>query len=100
MVVEITKDNFEAEVLKAEGPVLVDFWAAWCMPCKMLSPIVDAVSEERADVKVCKLNIDDQQELAIKYGVMSIPTLIKFENGEVANKSIGLVSKEAILEML
>ncbi len=100
MVVEITKDNFETEVLKAEGPVLVDFWAAWCMPCKMLSPIVDAVAEERADVKVCKINIDDQQELAIKYGVMSIPTLIKFEKGEVANKSIGLVSKDAILEML
>ena len=84
----------------AKEPVLVDFWAAWCMPCKMLSPIVDQVASERSDVKVCKINIDDEGELAIRYGVMSIPTLIVFKNGEIANKSIGLISKEDILALL
>ena len=100
MITTITKENFDKEVLAAKGPVLVDFWAAWCTPCKMLSPIVDSVAEERSDVKVCKVNIDDEGELAIRFGVMSIPTLIVFKDGEVANKSVGLVSREEILALL
>ncbi len=100
MIMNITKENFDKEVLFAEGPVLVDFWASWCMPCKMLSPIVDAVAEARDDVKVCKINIDDEGELAIRYGVMSIPTVIVFKNGEITNKSVGLVSKEELLSLL
>ena len=99
-MITITKDNFEKEVLQAEGTVLVDFWAAWCMPCKMLSPAVDAVAQERSDVKVCKINIDEEPELAIRFGVMSIPTLLVFKDGEVANKSVGLISKEDILALL
>ena len=100
MITTVTKENFDQEVLMAKEPVLVDFWAAWCMPCKMLSPIVDQVASERSDVKVCKINIDDEGELAIRYGVISIPTLIVFKNGEIANKSIGLISKEDILALL
>ena len=100
MITTVTKENFDQEVLMAKEPVLVDFWAAWCMPCKMLSPIVDQVASERSDVKVCKINIDDEVELAIRYGVMSIPTLIVFKNGEITNKSIGLISKEDILALL
>ena len=100
MITTVTKENFDQEVLMAKEPVLVDFWAAWCMPCKMLSPIVDQVASERSDVKVCKINIDDEGELAIRYGVMSIPTLIVFKNGEIANKSICLISKEDILALL
>ena len=100
MITTVTKENFDQEVLMAKEPVLVDFWATWCMPCKMLSPIVDQVASERSDVKVCKINIDDEGELAIRYGVMSIPTLIVFKNGEIANKSIGLISKEDILALL
>ena len=100
MITTVTKENFDQEVLMAKEPVLVDFWAAWCMPCKMLSPIVDQVASERSDVKVCKINIYDEGELAIRYGVMSIPTLIVFKNGEIANKSIGLISKEDILALL
>lgn len=100
MITTITKDNFEKEVLMEKKPVLVDFWAAWCTPCKMLSPIVDQVAEERSDIKVCKINIDDEGELAIRYSVMSIPTLILFKNGEISQKSIGLVSKEEILALL
>ena len=100
MITTVTKENFDQEVLMAKEPVLVDFWAAWCMPCKMLSPIVDQVASERSDVKVCKINIDDEGELAIRYGVMSIPTLIVFKNGEITNKSIGLISKEDIHALL
>lgn len=100
MITTITNDNFEKEILKAEGTVLVDFWAAWCGPCKMLSPIIDKVAEERNDIKVCKINIDDENALAIKYGVMSIPTLMVFKDGEIVQKSVGLVSKDDVLAML
>ena len=100
MITTVTKDNFAQEVLDADKPVLVDFWAAWCMPCKMLSPVIDAVAEERKDVKICKINIDEEQELAIRFGIMSIPTVMVFKGGKVAGKSIGLVSKEEILSLL
>lgn len=99
-VVEITKDNFEHTVLKADKPVLVDFWAEWCGPCQMMGPIVDEVAEERDDIIIGKLNVDTQPEIAMRYNVMSIPTLILFENGEEAQKSIGLISKEELLELI
>lgn len=100
MSLVITKENFESEVLKSDKPVLIDFWAAWCGPCKMLSPVIDEIAEERSDIKVGKINVDEQPELASQFAVMSIPTLIVFKNGEVANKSIGVQPKDAILSML
>lgn len=99
-VVTITSENFEAEVVKSDKPVLVDFWASWCGPCRMMSPVVDEIAEERGDIKVGKINIDEQPELASRYGVMSIPTLVLFKDGEVAQKSVGLRPKAQILEML
>ena len=96
----ITKENFDSEVLKAEGTVLVDFWATWCGPCRMLSPIVDEVASERPDVKVGKINVDEQPELAQQFGIMSIPTLLVFKNGEKVNMSIGVQSKSDIEAML
>ncbi|HCJ08027.1 MAG: thioredoxin [Lachnospiraceae bacterium] len=99
-VVHVTTDNFEQEVLKAEQTVMVDFWAAWCGPCKMLSPIVDQIAEEHPEIKVCKVNIDEEPSLAIDYKVMSIPTLLVFKNGEKVNMSIGVQSKADIEAML
>lgn len=99
-VISVTADNFEQEVLKAEGIVMVDFWAAWCGPCKMLSPIVDQIAEEHPEIKVCKVNIDEEPSLAIDYKVMSIPTLLVFKNGEKVNMSIGVQSKSDIEAML
>lgn len=100
MILNVTKENFDKEVLQAEGTVLVDFWASWCSPCRMIAPAVEKISEEHPDVKVCKVNIDDEQELAIKYGVMSIPTLMVVKNGEVVNTAVGLRPKEEIEELL
>lgn len=100
MITNITKDNFENEVLKADKPVLVDFWAAWCGPCKMIAPAVEEVAEDHPEIKVCKLNIDDEPQLAMQYGVMSIPTLMVFKNGEVAQTAIGLRPKNEIEELL
>lgn len=100
MITNITKENFDKEVMNAEGTVLVDFWAAWCGPCRMIAPAVEKIAEERPDVKVCKVNIDDEQELAIKYGVMSIPTLMVVKNGEITEKAVGLRPKEEIEALL
>lgn len=100
MITTVTKDNFDKEIAGAKETVLVDFWAAWCMPCRMLSPIIDEIEKERKDIKVCKINIDDEPELAIRFGIMSIPTVMTFKGGEAAAKSVGLVSKGDILAML
>ncbi len=100
-VLTLTKENFEKEALKAEGPVLVDFWASWCGPCRMFSPIVDEFAEENAGkVTVGKVNIDDEPELAAQYGVMSIPTAILFRNGEAAATLVGVQPKENLTELL
>lgn len=99
-VLHITKENFENEVLKSDRPVLLDFWASWCGPCRMVSPIIDEIAEETTDKKVCKINVDEQPELAQAFGVMSIPTLVVMKDGEVAGQSVGVKSKEAILQML
>ena len=90
-VITITKENFETEVLKSAQPVLLDFWAAWCGPCRMLSPVVDEVAEERTDVKVGKVNVDEQPELAAEFGVMSIPALLLFENGKLVRQALSLI---------
>lgn len=99
-VVNLTLENFEAEVIKSEKTVLVDFWASWCGPCRMLSPVVDEIAEERTDIKVGKVNVDEQEELAMRFGIMSIPTLIVFKNGEPVRKTMGVQPKAAILGLL
>ena len=96
-VSEVTDDNFQAEVLEAQTPVLVDFWAPWCGPCRMVGPVVEEIAKERADaLKVVKLNVDENQQTAITYEVMSIPTLILFSHGEVAKKVIGAYPKRKL----
>ncbi len=99
MPIVITKDNFEAEVINSDKPVLIDFWASWCGPCRMLSPVVDEVAEENPGLKVGKINVDEEPQLAMQFGVMSIPTLIFFKNGEAAGKSVGVVPKDSILAL-
>ena len=99
-VVTITTENFAQEVLQSTKPVLLDFWASWCGPCRMLSPIVDEVAEERGDVKVGKVNVDEQPELAGQFGVMSIPTLLVFEQGKLVRQAVGARPKASVLELL
>ena len=98
--IKITAENYENEVLNSDKPVLLDFWAAWCGPCKMVSPLVDEIALENADIKVGKINVDEQPELAVKFGVMSIPTLVVMENGKEVNRSIGAMPKANILKLV
>lgn len=99
-VLEITKENFEAEVLKSEKIVLLDFWASWCGPCRMVSPIVDEIAEEMPEIKVGKVNVDEEGELALKFQVMSIPSLFVFKNGEIVEQSVGAKPKNQIIDMI
>ena len=99
-VIKVTNDTFEKEVLNSNIPVLVDFYADWCGPCKMLSPTVDEVANENDDIKVVKVNVDEAQDVAIKYQVMSIPTLVVIKNGNEVNRSVGVIDKEEILSMI
>ena len=98
--IEVSSATFEQEVLKADKPVIVDFWPTWCGPCKMLSPLVAQVADENPDIKVCAVDIDENQDLAMQYGVSAIPTLIAFKNGEAVNKSVGFVQKPQILALV
>lgn len=96
----LTKENFEAEVINSDKPVLVDFWASWCGPCRMVLPIIEELAEELSDVKVCKVNVDEQEGLAAEFKVMTIPTLMVFKEGKAVKSVSGAKSKEQILEML
>ena len=100
MTVNVTAENFDEEVLNYNGKVLVDFWAEWCGPCMMLGPIIEEVSEEVVDVKFCKVNCDEARDVALQFGIMTIPNLIVFENGEQVNQSIGYIEKEDVLKLI
>ena len=96
----ITKQNFQEEVLNSDKKVLIDFWAAWCGPCRRVSPVIEEIAEERPDVKVCKVNVDEQQELAAEFQIMSIPALVVMEHGKIVNQSVGARPKAQILDLL
>ena len=100
LVIHINQNNFSSEVLQFDQPVLLDFWASWCGPCRMVSPILDEIAAERSDIKVGKINVDEQPELAAQFGVMSIPTLVVMKNGRVVNQAVGARPKAQILGML
>ena len=99
-IVNVNQENFHSEVLESDKKVLLDFWASWCGPCRMVAPILDAISEEREDIKVCKINIDENPELANRFAIMTIPTLMVLEDGQVINKASGARPKDAILALL
>ncbi len=98
--ITITKDNFSSKVLESDKTVILDFWATWCGPCRMIAPILEEIAEEREDIIVGKINVDEERELSREFGIMSIPTLIVFKNGEVVNKGIGYMPKENILALI
>ena len=100
MVTVVTKDNFQSEILDCTMPVLVDFWATWCGPCKMVAPVVDQIAGENDDFKVCKIDVDEEGALAQQFGIMSIPTLLVFKNGKIVERAVGVQPKQAIEEMV
>ena len=98
--IQVNKDNFQEVVLNSDKPVLVDFWASWCGPCRMVAPVLEEIANERSDVKVCKINVDEEPELASRYNVMSIPTIIVVKEGQVVNQAVGARPKSQILSLL
>ena len=99
-IIEITEDNFDEVVVCSDKKVLVDFWASWCGPCKMLAPVIDEIAKERDDIVVGKINVDEQMRLAIRYGVSGVPTIALFENGDIIERSVGYQSKEELISEL
>lgn len=99
-VLKFTSDNFDSEVLQSDKPVLVDLWATWCAPCRMQGPIVEKLADELSDVKIGKLDVDENSDIAEKYNVMSIPTLLVFKNGEVVQKAVGVHTREQLIDMI
>lgn len=99
-VIKITSQNYNEEVMESKSPVIIDFWASWCGPCKMMSPIIDEIAENNPHIKVGKVNVDEEQQLALQFNIMSIPTIVVIQNGKVVGTSIGVTPKEEILKMI
>lgn len=99
-VIKLTSKNYEEEVMQSKKPILIDFWAAWCGPCKMMSPVIDQIAQENEDIKVCKVNIDEEKELAEQFQIMSIPTIVAIKSAKIVNTSVGVAQKEEIINML